>query len=82
MFFLLQIQRSNASLLLQVFEQFRIISIFFTMTTVLTIASGIVFINLLGPAGSLWSMIAGEALLAILLSHRVSKCRLSTYRSA
>ncbi len=82
LFFLLQIQRSNASLLLQVFEQFRIISIFFTMTTVLTIASGIVLINLLGPTGSLWSMIAGEALLAILLSYQVAKCRLSTYRSA
>lgn len=82
LFFLFQIQRSNASLLLQVLEKFRIISIFFTITTILTIASGIVLIKILGPTGSLWSMIAGEALLTILLSYQVAKCRLSIYRSA
>lgn len=80
--FIFQAIRSNASLLLQVFEKFRAITIFNAISAVITIALAILLNELLGPSGSVWAMIAGEIILAISLSVQVHQCRTSISPSA
>jgi O-antigen/teichoic acid export membrane protein len=74
-FFVVQAARSNFSLVLQVHERFRKITIANTVTALFTIALGVWLTITCGARGSLHAMIAGEAMLASILSLQVKGCR-------
>jgi len=73
LFFAVQTARSNASLLLQVFEKFRYLTAVNGLTALITVAGSLVLIPCLGGMGSLLAMVCGEALLALLFSLQVQK---------
>lgn len=59
--------RSNLSLLLQVYKEFRSITLSNLMTAIIVITLGIILIELLGPVGSVSSLAIGELCLFLLL---------------
>ncbi len=60
--------RSNNSILLQIYKEFRIITICNFFTAILTLVLGYFFININGVYGSIQALVFGELLLALLLS--------------
>jgi len=65
--YLAQAVRSNATLLLQVYKKFRIITVCNFFTAVLTFLMGYILIPIHGIAGSIQSLALGELLLALFL---------------
>jgi len=80
--FIFQAARSNASLILQVFQNFKGITVINAVTAPVTVILGIVLIKTIGAQGSVMAMAAGEALLGLMLYAKVVECRKSTYQSA
>ena len=77
--FVLQMASNNSNLLLQVFEEFKFLTVVNAATAIVTIASGLFLIENCGVKGGLWSMVVGEFLLALLLSLKVRRCRRLTF---
>jgi O-antigen/teichoic acid export membrane protein len=76
--FAFQAVRMNWSLVLQVAEDFRFLTLGNIVTAGVTVISGLGFVYLIGAPGALWGMIFGEGLLGLLYWKRVGKLRLTS----
>ena len=59
--------RGNATILLQIYKKFKIITLFNLLTAIFTIILGYIFIVVNGVLGSIQSLVLGELVLALLL---------------
>jgi O-antigen/teichoic acid export membrane protein len=70
-----QMARSGGGVLLQVQKKFRILTLLNVPSAIITIALAFLLIAKIGAAGGIWSIVAGEAALSLLIWREIANSR-------